>query len=109
MRLLSVLLLCAYGCTTTPQPVCYECPQRLMRQWQFTYCMTGPYPWMVEATAEWCRWCCGEPVDVQATVQRLARLALPVPCRVFDTDGDDDVDLRDFQEVQNGDIYRQDC
>lgn len=44
--LLRVLIgLC--GCATTSQPVRYECPQRLIQQWQFTYCMTGPYPWMV--------------------------------------------------------------
>jgi len=104
MRLiLAILMLCLSGCTA-PQPARYECPQRLLQSWQFTYCMTGPFPWGVEATAEWCRWCCGEPVDVQRIVQRLARMTLPVSCRVFDTDDDNDVDLRDFRGVQNDDL-----
>lgn len=98
-QIFGVLLLLS-GCVA---PVRYDCPQRLTEQWQFSYCMTGPYPWLVEATAEWCRWCCSEPVDVDDIAARLARMTLPAPCRVFDMDSDNDVDLEDYKGWMNGD------
>lgn len=88
------------GCTTTPQPVACVCPPQ-SKQWQFVWCMTGPYGWMQPENSHFCQWANGKPVNGWPYTQRWGRAVFPTSCRGFDTDGDNDVDLRDFQEVQN--------
>lgn len=106
-RLILLLLLCVPSCITTPQPVRYECPERLIQQWQWTYCMTGPYPWLVDYRPPYagprdrlCDWCCREVTDPRI-LARFMRAVLPGPCGALNTDGDYDVDLRDWSEWQN--------